>query len=196
MLNFLCVYDVEFILCIGYFFCPYPHRSKAFNNLVSIQSAFNIGTDIFVVCISRYGVVPTFCYSFINNQANTFSVILSIRNPIRYIKFFTLFNCCCDFRNSICCDFRLRFFAFGRFCLRMSILCFGSVFAVVVWEKIGSFDTFSVPVSAVVVCVVSFANVLFSTVSVSVFSVNYSACVVSIKALLDELSATFMSGSL
>lgn len=42
VLNFLCVSDIEFILCIGYFFCPYPHKSKAFNILVSIQSAFNI----------------------------------------------------------------------------------------------------------------------------------------------------------
>lgn len=42
VLNFLCISDIEFILCIGYFFCPYPHKSKAFNILVSIQSAFNI----------------------------------------------------------------------------------------------------------------------------------------------------------
>ena len=65
VLNFLCVSDVEFILCIGYLFCPYPHRSKAFNILVSIQSAFNIGTDIFVVCISGYRIVPTFIGGFI-----------------------------------------------------------------------------------------------------------------------------------
>lgn len=67
VLNFLCVSDIEFILCIGYFFCPYPHRSKAFNNLVSIQSAFNIGTDIFVVCISGYRVIPTFGGCFIKS---------------------------------------------------------------------------------------------------------------------------------
>ena len=59
--------DVEFILCIGYFFCPYPRRSKALNILVSIQSAFNIKADIFVVCISRYGVIPTFGGCFIKS---------------------------------------------------------------------------------------------------------------------------------
>lgn len=67
VLNFLCVSDVEFILCIGYFFCPYPHRSKAFYILVSVQSAFNIGTDIFVVCISGYRVIPTFDGCFIKS---------------------------------------------------------------------------------------------------------------------------------
>lgn len=67
VLNFLCISDIEFILCIGYFFCPYPHKSKAFNILVFIQSAFNIGTNIFVVCISRYGVVPTFGSCFIKS---------------------------------------------------------------------------------------------------------------------------------
>lgn len=67
VLNFLCVSDIEFILYIGYFFCPYPHRSKAFNILVSIQSAFNIGTDIFVVCISGYRVISTFGGCFIKS---------------------------------------------------------------------------------------------------------------------------------
>ena len=52
VLNFLCVSDIEFILCIGYLFCPYPHRSKAFNILVSVQSAFNISTGILTTCIS------------------------------------------------------------------------------------------------------------------------------------------------
>lgn len=65
VLNSLCVSDVEFILCIGYFFCPYPHRSKAFYILVSVQSAFNIDTDIFVVYISGYWIVPTFGGCFI-----------------------------------------------------------------------------------------------------------------------------------
>ena len=48
VLNSLCVSDVEFILCIGYFFCPYPNRYKAFIIPISIQSAFNIKADIFV----------------------------------------------------------------------------------------------------------------------------------------------------
>lgn len=52
VLNFLYVSDIEFILCIGYLFCPYPHRSKAFNILVSVQSAFNISTGILTTCIS------------------------------------------------------------------------------------------------------------------------------------------------
>ena len=67
VLIFLCVSDIEFILCVGYFFCPYPHRSKAFNIFVSIQSAFYIVTDIFVVCISGYRVVPTFSGCFIKS---------------------------------------------------------------------------------------------------------------------------------
>ena len=67
VLNFLCVSDVEFILCIGYFFCPYPNRYKAFIIPISIQSAFNIKADIFVVCISRYGVIPTFGGCFIKS---------------------------------------------------------------------------------------------------------------------------------
>lgn len=65
--HFLCVSDVEFILCVGYFFCPYPHRSKAFNIFVSIQSAFYIVTDIFVICISGYRIVPTFSGCFIKS---------------------------------------------------------------------------------------------------------------------------------
>ena len=65
VLIFLCVSDIEFILCVGYFFCPYPHRSKAFYILVSVQSAFNIDTDIFVVYISGYWIVPTFGGCFI-----------------------------------------------------------------------------------------------------------------------------------
>ena len=67
VLNFLCVSDVEFILCIGYFFCPYPHKSKAFNIPISIQSAFNISADIFVVCISGNRIVPTFGGCFIKS---------------------------------------------------------------------------------------------------------------------------------
>ena len=67
VLIFLCVSDIEFILCVGYFFCPYPHRSKAFNIFVSIQSAFYIVTDIFVVCISGYRVIPTFGGCFIKS---------------------------------------------------------------------------------------------------------------------------------
>ena len=67
VLIFLCVSDIEFILCVGYFFCPYPHRSKAFNIFVSIQSAFYIVTDIFVVCISGYWIVPTFGGCFIKS---------------------------------------------------------------------------------------------------------------------------------
>ena len=67
VLNFLCVSDIDFILCIGYFFCPYPHRSKAFYILVSVQSAFNIDTDIFVVYISGYRIVPTFGSCFIKS---------------------------------------------------------------------------------------------------------------------------------
>ena len=67
VLNFLCVSDVEFILCIGYFFCPYPHRCKSINILVSVQSAFNISADIFVVCISGYRVIPTFGGCFIKS---------------------------------------------------------------------------------------------------------------------------------
>lgn len=65
VLNSLCVSDVEFILCIGYFFCPYPNRYKAFIIPISIQSAFNIKADIFVVCISGYWIVPTFGGCFI-----------------------------------------------------------------------------------------------------------------------------------
>ena len=67
VLNFLCVSDVEFILCIGYFFCPYPHRCKSINILVSVQSAFNISADIFVVCISGNRIVPTFSGCFIKS---------------------------------------------------------------------------------------------------------------------------------
>lgn len=67
VLNFLCVSDIEFILCIGYLFCPYPHRSKAFNIFVSIQSAFYISADIFDVCISGYWIVPTFSGCFIKS---------------------------------------------------------------------------------------------------------------------------------
>ena len=67
VLNFLCVSDVEFILCIGYFFCPYPHRCRSLNILVSIQSAFNISADIFDVCISGYWIVPTFSGCFIKS---------------------------------------------------------------------------------------------------------------------------------
>ena len=63
--HFLCVSNVEFILCIGYFFCPYPHRCRSLNILVSIQSAFNISADIFDVCISGYWIVPTFSGCFI-----------------------------------------------------------------------------------------------------------------------------------
>lgn len=50
--QFLCVSDVEFILCIGYFFCPYPHRCKSINIPISVQSAFNISADILITCIS------------------------------------------------------------------------------------------------------------------------------------------------
>ena len=67
VLNFLCVSDVEFIPCIGYFFCPYPHRCRSLNILVSIQSAFNISADIFVVCISGNRIVPTFGGCFIKS---------------------------------------------------------------------------------------------------------------------------------
>ena len=67
-LNFLCVSDIDFILCIGYFFYPYPHRCTSVNILVSAQSAFNMGTDILVTCISRYGVAPTFYCGFIESQ--------------------------------------------------------------------------------------------------------------------------------
>ena len=67
VLNSLCVSDVEFILCVGYFFCPYPHRCKVFNILVSVQSAFNISADILTTFISRYGVIPTFGGCFIKS---------------------------------------------------------------------------------------------------------------------------------
>ena len=67
VLIFLCVSDVEFILCIGYFFCPYPHRCKAFYILVSVQSAFNISTGILTTCISGYGIIPTFGGCFIKS---------------------------------------------------------------------------------------------------------------------------------
>ena len=67
VLNFLCVSDVEFILCAGYFFCPYPHRCKSINILVSVQSAFNISADIFDVCISGNRIVPTFSGCFIKS---------------------------------------------------------------------------------------------------------------------------------
>lgn len=67
VLIFLCVSDIEFILCVGYFFCPYPHRCKSLNILVSIQSSFNISADIFDVCISGYWIVPTFSGCFIKS---------------------------------------------------------------------------------------------------------------------------------
>ena len=67
VLIFLCVSDIEFILCVGYFFCPYPHKGKAFNIFVSIQSAFYISADIFDVCISGYWIVPTFSGCFIKS---------------------------------------------------------------------------------------------------------------------------------
>ena len=67
VLNFLCVSDVEFIPCIGYFFCPYPHRCRSLNILVSIQSAFNISADIFDVCVNGYWIVPTFSCCFIKS---------------------------------------------------------------------------------------------------------------------------------
>ena len=49
------------------FFCPYPHRCRSLNILVSIQSAFNISADIFDVCISGYWIVPTFSGCFIKS---------------------------------------------------------------------------------------------------------------------------------
>ena len=67
-LNFLCVSDIDFILCIGYFFYQYPHRCTSLNILVSAQSAFNMGTDILVTCISGYGLAPTFYCGFIESQ--------------------------------------------------------------------------------------------------------------------------------
>ncbi len=67
VLNSLCVSDIEFILCIGYFFCPYPNRCKALNILVSVQSASNISADILITCISGYWIVPTFGGSFIKS---------------------------------------------------------------------------------------------------------------------------------